>query len=207
METDKKIDAAIKESDGRPPRAADRILGAARELFYGQGIRAIGVDEIVRHAGVTKPSLYRSFPSKDALAASYLEQYDRDFWTRFEASAARHPGDPRAQLLDYLDGVGRRMAKSGYHYATPTDALGDSRWAPGTTDAKSRRSSQGLQVAVATADARCQQQANVAGTRLAVLTGYQDQLISSNLGQLRTYQGEMAKLAANARAVLGGKQP
>lgn len=99
------------------------------------------------------------------------------------------------------------MAKSGYHYATPTDALGDSRWAPGTTDAKSRRSSQGLQVAVATADARCQQQANVAGTRLAVLTGYQDQLISSNLGQLRTYQGEMAKLAANARAVLGGKQP
>ncbi len=57
---------------GRPKRAAERIRETAGELFYRQGIRAVGVDEIVTRAGVTKPSLYRSFPSKDELAAAYL---------------------------------------------------------------------------------------------------------------------------------------
>ena len=54
----------------------DRIRQSARELFYREGIRAVGVDEIVNRAGVTKPSLYRSFSSKDALAAAYLAHYD-----------------------------------------------------------------------------------------------------------------------------------
>lgn len=41
------------------PRAAERILKTARELFYKEGIRAVGVDTIVSEAGVTKPTLYR----------------------------------------------------------------------------------------------------------------------------------------------------
>ena len=61
----------------------------ARDLFYREGIRAVGVDEIVRQAGVTKPSLYRSFPSKDELAASYLRQYEKDSGTRFDAVGRR----------------------------------------------------------------------------------------------------------------------
>ncbi|HVI92222.1 MAG TPA: helix-turn-helix domain-containing protein, partial [Dongiaceae bacterium] len=56
----------------KPLKAADRIRRTARDLFYQQGIRAVGVDEIVTQAGVTKPSLYRSFASKDELAAAYL---------------------------------------------------------------------------------------------------------------------------------------
>ena len=47
-------------------------------------LRPVGVDEIVTRAGVTKPSLYRAFPSKDDLAAAYLSDYDREFWPRFE---------------------------------------------------------------------------------------------------------------------------
>lgn len=49
------------ESAARPPRAAERIFDTACDLFYRDGIRAVGVDEIVTRAGVTKPSLYRSF--------------------------------------------------------------------------------------------------------------------------------------------------
>ena len=44
---------------GAGPRAAERIFETARELFYREGIRAVGVDEIVTKAGVTKPSLYQ----------------------------------------------------------------------------------------------------------------------------------------------------
>ena len=60
---------SIDVASADKPRAAERIRSTARELFYREGIRAIGVEQIVQDAGVTKPSLYRSFPSKDELAA------------------------------------------------------------------------------------------------------------------------------------------
>lgn len=97
-----------------PPRAADRIRASARKLFYSEGIRAIGVDQIVAEAGVTKPSLYRSFASKDDLAADYLRDYEKLFWSRFEAPLADFPDDPRAQLLAYLTGLAERACKPGY---------------------------------------------------------------------------------------------
>ena len=122
MSADKNIDAKISDAHAAAPKAAEKILGVARELFYREGIRAVGVDEIVRKAGVTKPSLYRSFPSKDELAASYLRQYDRDFWTRFDESVKRHPGDARRQIVDFLEGVGRRSQKKGYRGCGMTNA-------------------------------------------------------------------------------------
>lgn len=104
----------MSDIDGRPARAADRIKATAAELFYREGIRAVGVDEIVNRAGVTKPSLYRSFHSKDALAAAYLRDYERVFWGRFEQAVADHPGDPRAQVLAYLEQLGQRAVRPGY---------------------------------------------------------------------------------------------
>lgn len=95
-----------------PPRAADRIRRSARDLFYHQGIRAVGVDAIVAEAGVTKPSLYRTFASKDELAATYLRDYEVEFWRRFDASVQAHPDDPRAQILDYFTGLADRAANT-----------------------------------------------------------------------------------------------
>jgi AcrR family transcriptional regulator len=95
-------------------RAADRILKSARELFYREGIRAVGVDEIVARAGVTKPSLYRSYASKDELAASYLALYEEEFWARFNGAMGEDAPDPRAQLLDYLTGLAERAVAGDY---------------------------------------------------------------------------------------------
>ena len=64
----------------------------------------------MRQAGVTKPSLYRSFPSKDELAASYLSEYELEFWARFDEAVAAHPGDPRAQIVAFL--TRRRQARA-----------------------------------------------------------------------------------------------
>jgi len=97
------------------PRAADKIRRTARELFYAEGIRAVGVDEIVTRAGVTKPSLYRSFPSKDELAAAYLRDYDAEFWQRFEARLDRAGrDDPRAGLMDFLQSLNDRASAPDY---------------------------------------------------------------------------------------------
>lgn len=106
-----------------PRRAADRIRDSAAELFYREGIRAIGVEEIVNRAGVTKPSLYRAFESKDELAAAYLRDYDQRFCRNFEAPAATHPDDPRGQLLAYLDGLSARASSEGYRGCGLTNAV------------------------------------------------------------------------------------
>ena len=123
MPSDKKIEASISEArSAATPKAADKILDVAFDLFYREGIRAIGVDEIVRRAGVTKPSLYRSFPSKDELAASYLRKYDLEFWERFDEAVEAHPGNPRAQIVAFLTRVGKRTQKPDYRGCGMTNA-------------------------------------------------------------------------------------
>lgn len=97
-----------------PPRAADRIRASARELFYREGIRAVGVDEIVNRAGVTKPSLYRTFPSKDDLAAAYIRDYERDCWESFERPGGKTYRDPREHVLAYIRDLSSRAVRKGY---------------------------------------------------------------------------------------------
>jgi len=106
-----------------PRRAADRIRETAFDLFYREGIRAVGVEEIVSQAGVTKPSLYRAFESKDELIAAYLRDYNQRFFQRFEAPAADHPDDPKAQLLAYTDRLATRASRDGYRGCGLTNAV------------------------------------------------------------------------------------
>jgi AcrR family transcriptional regulator len=54
--------------------AAQRLHAVAKDMFYRQGIRATGVEELCRLAGTTKISLYRAFPSKDELIASVVRE-------------------------------------------------------------------------------------------------------------------------------------
>ena len=96
------------------PKAADRILSTAGELFYRQGARAVGVDEIVERAASTKPSLNRAYGSKDQLIAAYLEGQGEHMWAGFEAALAAHPDDPKAQILAYFDGMADRATQKGY---------------------------------------------------------------------------------------------
>ncbi len=106
--------SGVDQPYGPTVRAAERIFETARELFYREGIRAVGVDEIVTRAGVTKPSLYRSFKSKDDLVAAVLREVEVGFWARFEAAEALHPGDPRAQILAYFEGLSARSGGADY---------------------------------------------------------------------------------------------
>jgi AcrR family transcriptional regulator len=85
--------------------ARQRILETASEMFYRDGIRAVGIDAIIARSGVAKMSLYRNFPSKDALVTAWLEDRNAFFWRRWERAEESRAGDPRSQLEAILDMV------------------------------------------------------------------------------------------------------
>jgi len=84
--------------DADRPSARKRIFDTASELFYRNGIRAVGVETIAEEAKTTKMSLYRSFPSKDELVAEWLRDHDIKFWQTWDATSRRFPANPRKQL-------------------------------------------------------------------------------------------------------------
>lgn len=92
-------------------RAAERVSRTARKLFYERGIRAVGVEEIVAEAGVTKPSLYRSFASKDELVASCLQARFDQVMTWWDALENRLPDDPLGQVRAIIATVAEQTAK------------------------------------------------------------------------------------------------
>jgi AcrR family transcriptional regulator len=97
---------------GRGARA--RILTAASELFYFEGINATGVERIASRASVSKRTLYRHFPSKTALVEEYLQGL------RQEAGESKSTGTPRARLLalfELSDSENGRMRGCPFHNA------------------------------------------------------------------------------------------
>lgn len=75
----------------------DLLLSKALELFAARGYDAVGVQEIVGAAGVTKPTLYHHFGSKEGLFAALLEREGRPLLTTL-AGAARYDHDLIATL-------------------------------------------------------------------------------------------------------------
>ena len=84
--------------------ARERILESAYELFSRQGVRAVGIDEVIRRANVAKATLYRHFASKDDLVLAFLQQREQQ-WTKdwVEAEARRRGETPEERLLAIFD--------------------------------------------------------------------------------------------------------
>ena len=78
------------------PGARERILFAAHELFYREGIRATGIDRVIAESGVAKLSFYRHYPSKNDLVLAFLEHRHTRWMAWFEEALARHGGTPQA---------------------------------------------------------------------------------------------------------------
>src|SRR5829696_7613532 len=86
-------------------KTQQRLLAAARELFYGGGICATGVSAVAERAGVIKMTLYAHFPSKDKLVAAYLDEHDRR-WRGFLEEKLSGYEDPRGKLLAVCEATG-----------------------------------------------------------------------------------------------------
>src|SRR5690242_14005097 len=82
--------------------ARERLLAAAEELFYGEGINTVGIDRIIERAGVAKASLYDCFGSKEELIRSYLSARHESRQRRITEGLARF-STPREKLLGVFD--------------------------------------------------------------------------------------------------------
>lgn len=91
-----------------------RILETATDLFYREGIRAVGIDAIIARSGVAKMSLYRNFASKDDLVVAFLEHRDGIYWQWWDHVMAAHPDDARRQIGDLFSSLTRRVTSPLY---------------------------------------------------------------------------------------------
>ena len=99
------------KADPQEPRPRARILATARELFYRDGIRAVGVEMIAAEAGTNKMTLYRNFGSKEELIAEYLRGEVGAVETHWDQLAVKHADDPKALILAWLKDTGALMSR------------------------------------------------------------------------------------------------
>ncbi len=90
-----------------------QALRTAAALFYAKGVRAVGMEEIVETSGIAKTTIYRHFPTKDALVEAFLKQEDAEFWQQWDAAVAS--ASSADAVLDALgDWIGARVERPGY---------------------------------------------------------------------------------------------
>lgn len=89
--------------------ARDRLLAAAAELFYAEGVHTVGIDRIIERAGVAKATLYSTFGSKEELVRAYLADRLAARQELFSRQLARYD-TPRAKLLGVFEALGRSVA-------------------------------------------------------------------------------------------------
>ncbi|MER7015145.1 TetR/AcrR family transcriptional regulator [Saccharopolyspora sp. NPDC000359] len=105
--------------------AGRRVLDVAAELFYGQGIHAVGVEAIAAAAGVTKKTLYACFGSKDQLVTAYLVERDQRWREWLRAWVAEHASSPREELLAVFDALGAWMERADFRGCGFVNALAE----------------------------------------------------------------------------------
>jgi AcrR family transcriptional regulator len=93
--------------------ARQRLLAAADELFYAEGVQTVGIDRVVERAGVAKASLYNLFGSKEGLVRAYLEARHNGTTDRLTAAVNRHQ-DPRRSILAVFDAQAQMFAQPGF---------------------------------------------------------------------------------------------
>jgi AcrR family transcriptional regulator len=103
--------APAQERSGRSAR--QRLLDAADELFYDEGVHTVGIDRIIEHAGVAKASLYNSFGSKEELIEAYLDSRHARTTARLTAAVEQHT-DPVERLYAVFDAQAEMLAQPNF---------------------------------------------------------------------------------------------
>jgi AcrR family transcriptional regulator len=103
----------MTKPEQRRRTAKHRLLQAADDLFYNEGIHTVGIDRVIAHAGVAKGSLYYSFTGKDELVHEYLT-HRHGMWAERVTAGIEAQTEPRARILAVYDVLGTLFAQPDY---------------------------------------------------------------------------------------------
>ena len=104
-------------------RNYDRIVEVAREVFREQGYDA-SLDEVAKRAGVGPGTLYRHFPTRDALLDAIMQSWVDRVDEAVEKALA-HEGSPRELLLAWFESYAALISLHKGGPAKITSAMGD----------------------------------------------------------------------------------
>jgi AcrR family transcriptional regulator len=93
--------------------ARERLLAAANELFYEEGVNTVGIDRVIERAGVAKATLYSAFGSKDELIRAYLEQRYQARRERTMRALEKYES-PRERLMAVFDTLADSLSQPNY---------------------------------------------------------------------------------------------
>ena len=108
------------------PPARERLLAAANELFYAEGVQSVGIDRVIEHAGVAKASLYNIYGGKEQLIRAYLDSHYISTTQGIELMLARHD-TPRERLLSVFDAQTELFARPDFHGCAFVSASAEAR--------------------------------------------------------------------------------
>ena len=111
------------QSSDFKPATRERIVEAARQLFFRQGYTATGISQILKAANAKSGSLYHFFPSKEDLLIAVLIQYREMLEPRVLRPAYDRVDDPVERLFAVLDGYRRLLAETGFELGCPIGNL------------------------------------------------------------------------------------
>jgi len=97
-----------------PNSPRERILDIASQLFYQNGIRAVGIDTIIAQADVAKMTFYKHFKSKDLLVVEFLKRRDEMWRAWFEATVNRLAPNVQDRPLAIFDALEERFSRQDF---------------------------------------------------------------------------------------------
>jgi AcrR family transcriptional regulator len=104
---------AVTQAGAARPSARERLLAAANELFYNEGVHTVGIDRVIEQAGVAKASLYNTFGSKNELVRAYLAARHASVTQRITRAVDRYH-TPRERLLAVFEAQGELFGRPDY---------------------------------------------------------------------------------------------
>jgi AcrR family transcriptional regulator len=90
------------QEGGRDNPAAQRIVTTARAHFFAHGFRRVTMDDLAEELGMSKKTLYASFPSKAALLQAVLMDKFRNVEADLDAIMAQRSDDTLTELQRFL---------------------------------------------------------------------------------------------------------
>ena len=109
------------------PGPRERLLATAERLMYERGVD-VGVDTILKQAGVARASLYQHFGDKDGLISAVLAGTSEVDLQRYRDALDNGGTEPRERLLSLFDAITATVEREGYRgcrYMSASLALPD----------------------------------------------------------------------------------